>query len=57
MNEINLTHLSVTLSGASLIVLLRVTYKFGQFMLEFKEMKARIRLHDKILKLPILDGE
>lgn len=57
MTEINLNHLSLTISGASFLVLLRVAYKFGQFMLQFEELRARVKYHDKLLHVPNLDGE
>lgn len=59
MIELSLAHVSITVSLATLVILLKTlhvllqtSYKLGVHMEQFHELKERVRVHDKILGLP-----
>lgn len=53
MDSVNLTHVSITLSAASFVILLKVSYQVGIFMQEFKQLKQRVKYHDKLLGVEV----
>lgn len=49
--ELTFTHASFALSLTTLGIIIKFSYRLGRHLEQFDEIKARVRLHDKILKL------
>lgn len=53
MESLNLTHVSVLISGATLITILKITFQIGKVVEQFDALKLRVKLHDKLLGLDV----
>lgn len=56
LSQLNFSHAAFTMSGATLTVLLRMSYKIGRFMKRYETVENRVAVHDKMLGLPPING-